>query len=145
VCPHCNITNGCLFDGNDCADYDPTRPMIEDCSNSIDDDCDGLIDNDDPDCWYVDLDDPSTWDPDNDGISNVENVSGEYLIDQDVRLVNKIYNIPSNSPTTSHQQLDKSYCSAYAFYNLNPHQYKPLSHNRSSHLYLQNNHTQEAT
>ena len=101
VCPHCNITNGCLFDGNDCADYDPTRPMIEDCSNSIDDDCDGLIDNDDPDCWYVDLDDPSTWDPDNDGISNVENVSGEYLIDQDVRLVNKIYNIPSNSPAIS--------------------------------------------
>jgi len=101
VCPNCGIVNGCWFDGNDCVDYDSSRPTDEVCNNGIDDDCDGWIDDEDPDCGAVDLNDPATWDPDNDGNDNVVNISGRYMIVDDVRLVPDVYNIiadPLGSP-----------------------------------------------
>ena len=101
VCPDCGVDHGCLFDGNDCNDLDPGIPTDEVCDNGRDDDCDGLVDDYDPDCWYVDLDDPTTWDPDRNGIDNVYEVNGEYHIVEDVRLVRKVYNIPAESPAIS--------------------------------------------
>ena len=53
VCPNCNITNGCTYDGHDCDDTDAliNPGATENCTNSLDDDCDGLTDCDDPDCY----------------------------------------------------------------------------------------------
>ncbi len=52
VCPLCNSTLNCTYDGNDCNDNDlDINPIMpEFCNNIVDDDCDGLIDCDDPDC-----------------------------------------------------------------------------------------------
>ena len=43
VCPNCNITSGCTYDGNDCNDSNSSiNPGAEDiCNNGIDEDCDG--------------------------------------------------------------------------------------------------------
>ncbi len=53
---------GCVLPGEDCDDTDPeVHPgVVEEgpdrCANGVDDDCDGLVDGDDPGCGCTDLD-----------------------------------------------------------------------------------------
>jgi len=56
-------------DGEDCDDTDPeVHPEATEVCNEIDDDCDGLVDDDDPDTvlldWYADTDGDGYGDPD---------------------------------------------------------------------------------
>jgi len=58
VCPNCNITNGCQYDGDDCDDSlsqcgagcNPGQTEICDDSSGYDEDCDGLANENDPEC-----------------------------------------------------------------------------------------------
>jgi hypothetical protein len=59
----CNEPTGFVADSSDCDDGDAaTFPGAAELCNDSDDDCDGLVDDDDPD-----LGDPSTWYADSDG------------------------------------------------------------------------------
>lgn len=58
-------SDGWMICEGDCDDIEPeVNPAVsENCSNSIDDDCDGLIDSVDPDCICFDLDGDGYGDP----------------------------------------------------------------------------------
>lgn len=58
VCPNCGTTNGCSYDGDDCnddsGDANPGKSEVHStptfCTDSLDNDCDTLVDHDDPGC-----------------------------------------------------------------------------------------------
>ncbi len=56
VCPACNITNGCKYNGNDCNDTNESiNPGAMEINNSADDNCNGVVDDILPEIKYLSL------------------------------------------------------------------------------------------
>lgn len=83
----CFQPTGYVLDNTDCDDTDPdVNPGATEVCNGIDDDCDSLVDDDDPSVsgqltWYADFDNDTYGDPNNSVLSCDEPAGANFVLD----------------------------------------------------------------
>ena len=120
VCPNCNATHNCTYDGNDCNDtISSMHPTASEICDGMDDNCNGNIDEggicpaityycDDDSDGYIDMNSDGTCstfncvpsgcrethgNDCNDNDNSVVPVSDDLIVNRDLTLCNDVYNI----------------------------------------------------